>query len=66
MQARRQSESFQQPNGREQAPADPIQIEVYRLLRERFASLARCGGPLFAGIYAHHGISGGFYVTEQQ
>ena len=38
--------------------------EIYRLLRERFAPLARFGGPLYAGDYSNEGISGGLYVGE--
>ena len=38
--------------------------EIYRLVRERFAPMARFGGPLYAGIYSSHGISGGLYVGE--
>ena len=38
--------------------------EIYRLLRERFAPMARFGGPLYAGIYTSQGISGGLYVGE--
>lgn len=45
-------------------PVDPIRIEVYRLLRERFAPLARCGGPLFAGVYSREGMSGEFYIDQ--
>lgn len=45
---------------------DPIEIEVYRVIRERFGPLARYGGPLFAGIYVHQGIAGGFYVDQQK
>src|ERR1700746_578593 len=45
---------------------DPIEIEVYRVIRERFAPLARYGGPLFAGIYVHQGITGGFYINQQK
>ena len=40
-------------------------VEIYRLLRERFAPMARFGGPLYAGIYTSEGISGGLYVGEQ-
>ena len=40
--------------------------EIYRLVRERFAPMARFGGPLYAGIYSSHGISGGLYVGELQ
>jgi hypothetical protein len=45
---------------------DPTQIEVYRVLRERFAPLARYSGPLFAGIHVHQGIAGGFYIDQQK
>ena len=38
--------------------------EIYRLLRERFAPMARFGGPLYAGVYEHEGISGTMYVGE--
>jgi hypothetical protein len=38
--------------------------EIYRLLRERFAPMARVGGPLYAGLYEHEGISGTMYVGE--
>jgi hypothetical protein len=38
--------------------------EIYRLLRERFAPIARFGGPLYAGIYSREGISGNLYVGE--
>jgi hypothetical protein len=38
--------------------------EIYRLVRERFAPMARFGGPLYAGIYTSAGISGGLYVGE--
>jgi hypothetical protein len=38
--------------------------EIYRLLRERFAPMARFGGPLYAGIYTSAGISGSLYVGE--
>jgi len=40
--------------------------EIYRLVRERFAPMARFGGPLYAGIYSSHEISGGLYVGELQ
>jgi hypothetical protein len=43
---------------------EPIRIEIYGLLRERFAPLARFGGPLFAGLYKREGIGGGFYVDQ--
>jgi hypothetical protein len=43
---------------------DPIQVEIFRLLRVRFAALAHWGGPLFAGIHIEQGIAGGFYVNE--
>src|SRR6516164_6496238 len=46
-------------SGTAKAPA-----EIYRLLRERFAPMARFGGPLYAGIYTSQGISGGLYVGE--
>ena len=36
--------------------------EIYRLLRERFAPMARFGGPLYASVYEHEGISGTMYV----
>lgn len=45
---------------------DPIEIEVYRVLRERFAPLARYSGPLFAGIFVQQGIAGGFYINQQK
>ena len=45
---------------------DAIQIEVYRVLRERFAPFAGYSGPLFAGIYVHQGIAGGFYIDQQK
>jgi hypothetical protein len=45
---------------------DAIQIRVYRVLRERFGPFARYGGPLFAGIYVHRGIAGGFYIDQQK
>ena len=32
--------------------------EIYRLVRERFAPLARVGVPLYVGIYSIQGISG--------
>ena len=38
--------------------------EIYRLLRERFAPMARFGGPLYAGVYEREGISGTMYVGE--
>ena len=38
--------------------------EIYRLVRERFAPLARVGIPLYAGIYSSHGISGNLYIGE--
>ena len=38
--------------------------EVYRLVRERFAPMARFAGPLYAGIYTSAGISGSLYVGE--
>jgi hypothetical protein len=39
--------------------------EIYRLVRERFSPMARFGGPLYAGVYEHEGISGTMYVGEQ-
>ena len=38
--------------------------EIYGLVRERFAQLARFLGPLRAGIYSNQGISGNLYVGE--
>jgi hypothetical protein len=43
---------------------EPMRIEIYGLLRERFGPLARFGGPLFAGMYKRDGIGGGFYVDQ--
>jgi hypothetical protein len=43
---------------------DPIAVEAYRLLRERFALLARFAGPLFAGSYRRGDMKGTFYVTQ--
>src|ERR1039458_7556516 len=43
-----------------------IGVEIYRLLRERFGSLARFGGPLFAGVHTNRGISGGLYLDQQK
>jgi hypothetical protein len=47
------------PKGGGRQPA-----EIYRLVRERFAPMARFGGPLYAGVYEHEGISGTIYVGE--
>jgi hypothetical protein len=44
------------------ATEDPA--EICRLLRERFSPMARFGGPLYAGVYEHEGISGTMYVGE--
>src|SRR5262252_6700402 len=38
--------------------------EIFRLVRERFAPLARVGVPLYAGIYSIQGISGSLYLGE--
>lgn len=43
---------------------DPIAVEAYRLLRERFAPLARFAGPLFAGGYSRGDTKGTLYVTQ--
>jgi len=45
---------------------DLNEVEIYRLLRLRFAPLARFGGPLFAGIHVSEGIPGPFYVDQQK
>ena len=44
--------------------ADPIEIEIFRLLRIRFSPLARFGGPLLAGWYDRGDARGNFYLTQ--
>ena len=39
------------PEGQALLVADPIDIEIFRLLRIRFSPLAKFGGPLLAGWY---------------
>ena len=46
------------PKGGGRQPA-----EIYRLVRERFAPMARLV-PLFAGMYSSQGISGNLYIGE--
>ena len=51
--------SAQSGGGTVQDPA-----EIYRLVRERFAQIARFLGPLRAGTYSSQGLSGNLYVGE--
>jgi hypothetical protein len=46
------------------AVADPIDIEIFRLLRIRFSPLARFGGPLLAGWYDRGDARGTFDLTQ--
>jgi len=48
----------------EERVADPIEIEIFRLLRIRFSPLARFGGPLLAGWYDRGDARGNFYLTQ--
>ena len=52
------------PEGRSGPAADPIDIEIFRLLRNRFSPLAGFGGPLLAGWYNRGDARGNFYLTQ--
>ncbi len=41
-----------------------ITVEVFRLLRERMATLAHVQGPLLAGTFKRGALSGDFLLTE--
>ena len=52
------------PEARAVTVADPIDIEILRLSRIRFAPLAKFGGPLLAGWYNRGDARGNFYLTQ--